>query len=86
MKGKTVSGNITLCLALGMVFLGLTSQVWKNYMDHNCGQTLMMTVMPLLVQVSRAVHTAIIRDWYILIPDTIGAVLSLVLLWQWYSY
>lgn len=79
-------GNMTMTLAILMVFIGLLSQIKKNYKEGRCGMHLWMVVLPLSVYVSRVGYAFTIGSWYILIPDTAGVIFSLVILWQFFHY
>jgi len=83
---KEIFGKSTLILALLMVFLGLTSQVLKNHQEQECGLSFLMVVLPLGVYFSRAAYAYLIKSWYIFVPDLIGVILSVILLWQYICY
>ena len=86
MDWKKMFGRSTLIFAILMVFFGLSSQVLKNYHQHECGLSFLMVILPLAVYVSRSLYSFTIKSWYIFVPDVIGVILSLILLTQYILY
>lgn len=79
-------GTITMVLAIAMVVWALPKQILKNKRERNCGLALPMIILPLGVYVSRAIYAFSIGAWFILVPDTLGVLFSIILVYQYRSY
>ena len=80
---EQIFGSLTLILAVSMVVIALPSQIIKNYREQKCGLSFLMTALPLSVYVVRACYAVAIKSWYILIPDSLGVLFSVVLVYQY---
>jgi len=83
---EVIFGTLTLILAVAMTLLALPSQIYKNHKDKKCGLSTLMVFLPLLVYISRAIYAIVIKSYYILIPDILGVIFSLIVLWQYLKY
>jgi len=83
---KEIFGSLTLVFAVIMIFIGLTSQIYKNYLEKKSGMSFLMILLPLFVYFFRGGYSITIRSWYILIPDTFGLIFSVILLIQYFMY
>lgn len=79
-------GNMTLVLAVAMVFVGLTGQIRKNYREKKCGMSFWLIVLALGVYTSRVGYAITINSLYIFIPDAFGVLFSIVLTIQFFLY
>jgi hypothetical protein len=79
-------GILTLVLAVSMVAIALPSQIVKNYKLKKSGLSIWMVLLPLSVYISRSVYSFMIESYYIFIPDILGVIFSLILLWQYIKY
>lgn len=86
MNLKEFSGLATLIFGISMVLLGLTAQVLKNRKEKRCGNPLILALLALSVYISRAIHALTIKSYYIMIPDAIGIMLSVVMVSQFIRY
>ncbi len=86
MNFELIFGSITFVSSLVMASVGLPSQIWKNYRTKTSGIALMLIILTLAVYLPRTVYTAIRQDYYILIPDLVGLVCSIVILIQHFLY
>jgi len=83
---EKISGYATLTFAILMVLIGLTMQILKNRKERRCGTAFFLAILTVCVYSCRAWHALTINDFYILIPDTIGIVLSGIILGQFFYY
>jgi hypothetical protein len=83
---ETIFGYLTLVSALIMTSIGLPSQIWRNYKTKTSGLALILLIITLAVYVSRVTYTSIRQDYFILIPDCIGLICSIVLCVQHFRY
>lgn len=83
---ETIFGNTMMVLSITMVVIGLPRQILKNRHEGRCGQDLFMILLPFGVWISRIGYAITIHSWYLLVPDLIGALLSCILLSQYWSY
>ena len=81
-----IFGSLTLVFAVAMVFIGLTSQIRKNFNEKVCGMSFWLIVLALVVYVSRAGYAICIKSYYILIPDIFGVIFSAIILFQFFTY
>lgn len=82
-----VFGLIASILTIVLVFIGLVSQVIKNFQRKSCsGLSLIYFIVILFAYSAWSLYGISISDWYIIIPQTAGAVISLILLAQFYLY
>jgi len=79
-------GTSTMILATLMVVIAVPSQIIKNYQNKHCGFSLPMVILPLLVYISRAGYSLAIKSYFIFIPDAIGLIFLLIILWQYIKY
>ena len=82
-------GIVVFVLSTSMVFYAYPKQILKNHSEGKCGLTLALVLLPLLIQVARAIF-AFNKDfpgaWYVYMPDTLGAVVSMVVLLQYFGF
>jgi len=83
---KIISGYATMFFGISMVLFGLTAQVIKNRKEKQCGNPLVLALLAMMVYISRATRAITIGDLFILIPDVIGVILSLVMIGQFIKY
>jgi hypothetical protein len=76
-------GTITMILAIAMVVWALPKQILKNKHEKKCGLALSMIVLPLGVYTSRAIYAFSIGAWFILVPDALGVLFSVILARQY---
>ncbi len=79
-------GSSTMILATLMVLIAIPSQVIKNHKTKRCEFSLPMVVLPLLVYVSRSAYSLTIKSYFIFVPDAIGLILFVIILWQYIKY
>lgn len=79
-------GFLTTILSLLMVLWGFPTQIIKNHREKSCGIVLPMVILPTTVFIVRMVYAFQKKAWGIVIPDTIGFLLSTVILTQWFIY
>src|SRR5262249_52965163 len=86
MDQQHLFGTIAMLCGLAMVFVGIPSQILKNRREKRCGVPLMSAVLSFFVFLSRICYSTTIRSHYLLIPDSVGIVLAIVILWQYRTY
>ena len=82
-------GWLLLIFSLAMVFYAIPMQIIKNYKDGRCGIAIALAVCPLAVYLLRATFAftkGFSGAWYIYVPDTTGAILSVLLLFQYFGF
>lgn len=75
-------GNAVMVCGLLMVFIGIPSQILKNYREKRCGVPVTSAVLSFMVFLTRIGYSTTISSHYLLIPDSIGIVLAVALLAQ----
>ena len=83
---EDVFGWITMFFSFAMVVIGLPVQIWKNKKEKTCGITILIVAGALCIHSSRMLYALSISSWYLLIPDSVGVTLSIILFRQWYVY
>lgn len=83
---EQIFGSLTLILAFSMVLIALPSQIIKNHLEQKCGLSFLMTALPLSVYAARACYAVAIKSWYILIPDVLGVLFSVILMFQYFRH
>jgi uncharacterized protein with PQ loop repeat len=87
MKTSDVLGWAALSITLVYTGLGLPVQIYENRLSASTGGlSLFMTVLLFSTFSSWVVYGASRRDWYVLLPNLVGACCSLVLLGQFWMY
>lgn len=79
-------GSSTMILASLMVLIAVPSQVIKNYKEKKCEFSFLMVILPLLVYISRSGYSLSIKSYFIFIPDIIGLIFFIIILWQYIKY
>jgi hypothetical protein len=79
-------GRMVLICGIGMALFGLPSQVTKNFREQRCGQPLVLGLVASGVYIARFGYGAAIGSWYLMIPDGIGALMTVTLLFQSFHY
>jgi L-lactate permease len=69
-----------------MVLWALPTQFIKNHKNKQCGVVLPMAIMPFLVCTVRAIYASQREAWGIVVPDIVGAIISLGIVFQWFKY
>ena len=82
-----VLGWIALVITIVYTGLGMPMQILKNYRKHSAeGLSLLMTTLMFLTFSSWVVYAAVKPDWYLIGPNFLGAVCSLIILVQFWRY
>ncbi len=79
-------GSSTMVLATLMVLIAVPSQVIKNYRNKRCEFSFPMVILPLLVYISRSAYSLTIKSYFIFVPDAIGLIFFIIILWQYIKY
>lgn len=79
-------GVMTMALNIIMVCVGVPAQIIKNHREKKCGNPLVLMILIFAVYSTRSIYTAAIGIWYILIPDVLGTIFSIVIIFQAYHY
>ena len=83
---ENIFGSLSMVLVIAMVVIALPSQIYKNYKEKKCGLSFLMIVLPLSIYITRGFYAVFIKSWYILIPDSIGVVVIIIILIQYILY
>ena len=83
---EKIFGTVTLVLAVSMVLFALPSQIKKQHYEKKAGLSWLMVLLAPSVFASRVCYGLAIKSWYILIPDALGVLFSIVLLVQKVKY
>lgn len=83
---EDIFGTLTMIFAITLVVIALPSQIRKNMRDKKSGLTFWMIVIPLGMFSMRASYAITIKSWYLVIPDSVGATLWVVILIQYFIY
>jgi membrane-associated HD superfamily phosphohydrolase len=86
MDWQHLFGNFAMLCGLAMVFFGIPSQIIKNRREKRCGVPLASAVLSFFVFLSRICYSMTIKSHYLLIPDSVGIVLAIIVLWQYRKY
>lgn len=81
------TGPLVLAASFLMIGIGLFSQIVKNFQDRSVvGLALPMFICSLFLWSSVALHSWLRRDYWVAVPQVIGAVLTAVILLQFIIY
>ncbi len=86
MDWQQIFGNAAMVCGLAMVFIGIPSQILKNYQEKRCGVPIMSAILSFGVFLSRICYSTTIKSHYLLIPDCFGIFLAVIILWQYFHY
>ncbi len=82
-----ILGLIASILTILLVFIGLVSQVIINFKRKSCrGLSLIYFIIIFFAYSAWSMYGVSISDWYLIIPQIAGAIISLILLFQFYLY
>jgi uncharacterized protein with PQ loop repeat len=82
-----VLGWIALVITVLYTGLGMPVQIRKNHRKQSVeGLSLVMTALMFATFTSWVVYAAIKPDWYLIGPNSMGAVCSLIVLVQFWLY
>jgi energy-coupling factor transporter transmembrane protein EcfT len=83
---ESLFGTMTMVLAISMVVIALPSQIVKNSREKKCGLSMWMVLLPLAVYMSRTCYAMQIKSWYIVVPDVLGVIFSIIIFVQFFVY
>ena len=86
MSLETILGSLLLAVGLVVVFIAFPSQIVKNYQEKRFGLSIVLVICGFLVYSLRIPYTIIRQDYYILIPDIVGFVIHIILVYQYFKY
>ncbi len=86
MDWQQLFGNVAMVFGLAMVFIGIPSQILKNYREKRCGVPITSAALSFCVFLSRICYSTTIKSHYLLIPDSFGIFLAIVILYQYFHY
>ncbi len=90
MKGiimlEHVFGFLTMAFACGMVLWGLPAQIHKNRAEKHCGVALPVILLMLAISSSRIAYSLTLGAFYLIIPDSLGLLLFLIIYRQYLRY
>ncbi len=69
-----------------MVFVGITSQIYKNYKEKKVGINVILIVLSFGAYTARFGYAICIESFYILIPDFFGMIFCAVMFVQYRIY
>lgn len=79
---EQVLGETFRAFAIIMVCWGLPRQIIKQYKDNRFGMDFPFSIIVCIVYFFRAWYGVETRNWYIIIPDSIGFTLSVMVSYQ----
>ena len=79
-------GTSTLIFGSLMSLFGLPAQIRKNKKTKSCVFSLSLLMLVIGVYFSRICYSLIIKAYYIVLPDAIGELMSIVILFQYFKY
>ncbi len=83
---ETLFGTLTLIFGVLMSSIGLPIQVIKHHKEKSCSWSLLLIFLAIGVYSCRIVYSFLIKSWYIIIPDSIGLVFSIMIAFQYFYY
>lgn len=81
-----ILGIALTIMMISVVFIAFPSQIYKNWKEKHFGISLTLVTFGILIYVIRIPYTYIRSDYYILVPDIIGLIVHLVLVYQYFKY
>ena len=81
-----ISGTVASALSLGMVLVGLPSQIYQNWLAHEAGISLELAITAFVLYCAWTVYAFLKQDRYLLLAQGAGSVTSLFLLVQTIYY
>lgn len=79
-------GLATLVMSLIATVVGLGHQVWINYVQQNCGISLVTSVLFVLMLVTRLAGAISARAWWFVPSAFVGVLICITLVVQWIIY
>lgn len=87
MTGVDILGVAAMATSIVYTGMGLPMQIWKNYRTKSTkGLSLFFASIMFVSLLAWAFYGFAKDDFYILFPNAMGAVFSVVLLWQFCVY
>ncbi|MBU0626572.1 SWEET family sugar transporter [Patescibacteria group bacterium] len=77
-----IIGEIFRFFALVMVCWGVPRQIIKQYKENRFGMDFYFSLVICAVYFFRTWYGILKNDWYIIIPDSVGLILSIVIVYQ----
>lgn len=83
----SVLGIIGAIISSLIVVLGLTQQIYLNFKRKSCeGLAPILFFLVSVSYITWSLYSLLKPDYFLAIPQTLGAVISLILLFQWFRY
>jgi hypothetical protein len=79
-------GKLTLACGIGMVVLGFPAQIYDNWSKGECGISLVLIAVALILYLVRIPYQMSARAWYLVPADALGLIASVVLAGQYIYY
>ena len=86
MNIEYILGFSVSILALCVILLGLTGQIYKNYKEKRSGMSIIIIGFGIILLFLRIIYTYIRHDYFIMIPDIISFFIHVVLIYQFIIY
>ena len=86
MDYKALFGILVSIFSFGMVFIGIPSQIMKNYKEKRSGQSLVLTLIAIGFYISQVGYFAITEAYIALLPLAIGLLMWFIILIQYLLY
>jgi cytochrome c biogenesis protein CcdA len=83
---EQILGILLSIISLGVVFVAFPTQIYKNWKNKNFGISLTLILFGIAIYLIRIPYTFLRSDYYILIPDIVGLLIHLILIYQYFLY
>ncbi len=85
-KYEKILGKLVLVCGVTMATAGLASQVYRNYVEQQCGISIILTLLALVLYGLRIPYSIIKKAWHLIPADFCGVVACIILTIQWFLY
>lgn len=83
---EQILGIMLSIISLGVVFIAFPTQIYKNWKTKNFGISLTLILFGVAIYITRIPYTFLRADYYILIPDIVGFLIHIILIYQYFIY
>lgn len=83
---KKTLGRMVLALGIIMNTIGLTFQIYKNYIEKTCGISIVVLSIALALFAFRIPYSMAKKAWYLVPVDLCATIVCTILVAQWFIY
>ena len=79
-------GWLTMIFGVGMATIGFSGQIYKNYLEKDCGISAVLLIFACAMYLVRIPYITCRRAKFLLFADLVGFIAIAVIVVQWFLY